>query len=129
VLSVAKFAKNSWQYARVKHGQGFLRLDKLEVLDVDSFQITVNINSPFAFARDLLTKLLKHSNQIFLLMLFSSGSEHVIYHDPTKWISQVIIILGLSNSMLRLRSLGSGLGHLRVKLIEVSAKLTERCIN
>jgi len=123
VSSFAKLAKNSWQYARVKHGQGFLRLDKLEVLDVDSFQITAHINSPLAFARDVLTKLLEHSIQIFLLTLFGSGSEHVIHHDPTKGISQVIIVLGLSNSVLRWRSLGSGLGHL--KLIEVSAELIE----
>jgi len=64
-----------------------------------------------------------------MLMLFGSGSEHVIHCDPTKGISQVIIVLGLSNSVLRWRSLGSDIGHLRVKLIEVSAELIERCIN
>jgi len=111
------------------HGQGFLRLDKLEVLDVDSFQITAYINSPLAFVRDVLTKLLEHSIQKFLKMLVGSRSEHVIHSDPTKRISQVIIVFGFRNSVLRWRSLGSGIGHLRVKLTEESAKLIERCIN
>jgi len=85
------------------------------------------LHSPIAIfssiiIRDVLTKLLEHS----MLMLFVSGSEHVIHRDPTKGISHVIIVLGLSNSVLRWRSLVSGLGHLRVKRIEVSAELIER---
>jgi len=66
---------------------------------MDSFQIPAYINSLLAFACDVLTKLLEHSIQIFLLMLLGSGSEHVIHRDSTKRNLQVIIVLGLINSV------------------------------